>query len=79
MMIIMVRDGMGWFTRWGLISYLLVDYGWWVGQEIVIAISNVSYVVSGSLLALKQNFIQIEKKNTSQNFFVLFGFDRSGW
>ena len=23
----MVRDGMGWFTRWGLISYILVDSG----------------------------------------------------
>ena len=57
----MVRDGMGWFTRWGLISYLLVDYGWSVGQKIL-AISNLSYVVSGSLLALLPNFIQIGQK-----------------
>ena len=38
----MVRDGMGWFTRWGLISYLLVDYGWSVGLKMVVAISNLS-------------------------------------
>ena len=61
-MIIMVRDGMGWFTRWGLISHLLVDYGWSVNQKIVVAISNLSYVVSGSLLALIPNFIQIGQK-----------------
>ena len=47
----MVRDGMGWFTRWGLISHLWVDYGWSVNQKMVVAISNLSYAVSGSLLA----------------------------
>ena len=63
-MIIMVRDGMGWFTRWGLILYLSVDYGWSVNKKMVVAISNLSYVVSGSLLALIPNFIQIGQKNT---------------
>merc|ERR1712240_720542 len=62
MMIIMVRDGMGWFTRWGLISHLWVDYGWSVNQKMVVAISNLSYAVSGSLLALIPNFIQIGQK-----------------
>ena len=36
MMIIMVRDGMGWFTRRGLISYLSVDYGWSIGLKMMI-------------------------------------------
>ena len=75
----MVRDGMGWFNRWGLISYLLVDYGWSVGQKIVVDISNLSYVVSGSLLKHIPNFFQIGQKHRSQKFFVLFGFGRSGW
>ena len=60
----MVRDGMAWFTRWGLISHLLVDYGWSVNKKMVVAISNLSYVVSGSLLAPIPNFIQIGQKNT---------------
>ena len=72
MMIIMVRDGMGWFTRWGLISYLLVDYGWSVGQKIVVAISNLSYVVSGSLLALIPNFIQIGQKTQKSEIRVVW-------
>ena len=59
MMIIMVRDGMGWFTKWGLISYLLVDYGWSVGQKMVVAISNSFHVVFAPLLAPTSNFIQI--------------------
>ena len=66
----MVRDGMGWFNRWGLISYLLVDYGWSVGQKIVVAISNLSYVVSGSLLALIPNFIQIGQKTQKLEIFT---------
>ena len=70
----MVRDGMGWFTRWGLISYLLVDYGWSVGQKIVVAISNLSYVVSGSLLALIPNFIQIGQKTHKSEIFRVFRF-----
>ena len=66
----MVRDGMGWFTRWGLISHLLVDYGWSVNQKMVVAISNLSYVVSGSLLALIPNFIQIGHKTQKLDFFT---------
>ena len=50
----MVRDGMGWFTRWGLISYLLVDYGWSVGQKIVVDIS-------------KQNTYQISSKSDKKH------------
>jgi len=67
MMIIMVRDGKGWLTRWGLISYLLVDYGWSVGQKIVVDISNLSYVVSGSLLK-HTKFLQNRTKNRVRNF-----------
>ena len=70
MMIIMVRDGMAWFTRWGLISHLLVDYGWSVNQKMVVAISNLSYVVSGSLLALIPNFIQIGQKTQKLEIFT---------
>ena len=67
----MVRDGMGWFTKWGLISYLLVDYGWSVGQKMVLF-----YVVSSSLFALIPNFIQIGQKTQNQKF---FSFGWLGW
>ena len=67
----MVRDGMGWFTRWGFISYLLVDYGWSVGQKIVVDISNLSYVVSGSLLKHIPNFFKIGQKTQSEIFRVV--------
>ena len=76
-MIIMVRNGMAWFTRWGLISHLLVDYGWSVNQKMVVAISNLSYVVSGSLSAPIPNFIQIRQK--TQKFSELVNFGWSGW
>ena len=66
----MVRDGMGWFTKWGLISYLLVNYGWSVGLKMVVAISNLSYVVSCSLLALIPNFIQIGQKTQKLEIFT---------
>ena len=69
-MIIMVRDGMGWFTRWGLISYLLVDYGWSVGLKMVVAISNLSYVVSCSILARIPNFNQIGQKTQKLEILV---------
>ena len=46
----------------GVNLYLLIDYGWLVGQKMVVDVSNLSYVVSGSLLALILNFIQIEQK-----------------
>ena len=66
MMIIMVRDGMGWFTRWGSISDLLVDYGWSVGQKIVVAISNLFYVVLYPILPPK--FYPNQIKNSVQIF-----------
>ena len=54
----------------GVNSYLLIDYGWLVGQKMVVAISNLSYAVSGSLLAPIPNFIQIGQKTQKLEIFT---------
>ena len=46
-------------------------------NKAAVAISNLSYVVSGSLLALIPNFIQVGQK--TQKFKVIVGFGWSSW
>ena len=67
----MVRDGMGGFNRWGFISYLSVDYGWSVSQKMVVAISNLFYLVFGPLLGPIPNFIQIGEKTQKLKTFAV--------
>ena len=64
----MVRDGMGWFTRWGLISYLLVDYGCSVGQKNSRSHFKLILCCFWFIISPHTNFIQIGQKTEVRNF-----------
>ena len=71
---IVVRDGMGWIIRMGVIQYQLCGP---VGRKMIVSTSNPFLVVFGLILVPTLNFIRIGQK-TQKILVLLVGFSWSG-